>query len=50
MNFQMPAFSIGAIIAVIVLVLAVVFAVIDEPLDREIILGFVAALAIARLT
>ena len=50
MNFTMPAFSIGSLIAVVVLVLSVVLLVIDQPLDKNLILGMIGALAIARLT
>jgi len=50
MNFQMPAFSIGTVIALVVLVLVVVLAVVDEPLDENIILALFGALAVARLT
>lgn len=46
----MPAFTIGAIIAVIVLVLAIILLVLGEALTPLIVFGLIAALAIARLT
>ena len=43
------AFSLGAIIAVIVLVLCIVLAVVGSPLTPMLVLGLIAALALARL-
>ena len=48
MNFALPPFSIGSVIAVIVLVLAVVFMAVGQ-LDFK-VGGLIAALAVARLT
>jgi len=48
MNFAGHPFSIGAIIAVVVLVLAIVFYVMGE--IGPYLAGFAAALAVARLT
>lgn len=47
-NIQAPAFSLGAIIAVVVLVLAIVFYALGD--IGPYLAGFVAALAVARLT
>ena len=43
-------FSLGAIIAIIVLALCVVLAVLGKPLSPALVLGLVASLAVARLT
>lgn len=48
MKVQLPPFSLGSILAVIVLVLAIVFAAIGHL--SFIIAGLLALLAIARLT
>ncbi len=47
-NFSLPPFSIGSVIAVIVLVLAVVFMAVGQ-MDFK-VGGCLAALAVARLT
>lgn len=48
MNFALPAFGIGSVIAIVVLVLALVFMAVGR-LDM-VIGGLIAALAVARLT
>lgn len=50
MNFTMPTFSIGSLIALIILVVVIVLFVIDEPLDKNIVLAMIGGLALARLT
>ena len=50
MRFEMPPFSIGMVIALVVLVLVVVLLVLDEPLDAHVVLGLIGALALARIT
>lgn len=47
MNFPMPAWSLGALIAVVVLVIAVVLLVVH---GFSYALALIAALAVARLT
>ena len=47
-NFTLPAFGIGSVIAIVVLVLALVFMAVGQ-LDFK-LGGLIAALAIARLT
>jgi len=46
----MPAWGLGTLIALIVLVLCIVLAVAGTVLTPHIILGLIAALAVARLT
>jgi hypothetical protein len=50
MNLQMPVWSIGAVIAVVVLVLAIILIVLDKALTAPLVFGLIAALAVARLT
>jgi len=45
-----PGWSLGAIIAVIILVVCIVLAILGEPLKPIVVLGCIAALALARLT
>ena len=49
MNFSLPPFSIGSVIAIIVLVLAIVLMIVEVP-SPLVFLGLIAALAVARLT
>ena len=48
MNFTLPAFGVGSVIAIVVLVLALVLMVVGQ-LDVK-TGGLIAALAVARLT
>ena len=49
MNLTMPAFTIGSLIAVIVLILGVLLAASVLPFNAVVVGGLVALLAIARL-
>ena len=50
MNIAMPVWSLGSIIALIVLVLAIILLVIGHALTATLVFGLIAALAVARLT
>lgn len=47
---NLPALSIGAIVALIVLVLAIILIVIGHAVSAVLVFGLIAALAVARLT
>jgi hypothetical protein len=49
MNLSMPALTLGVLIALVVLVVAIVFLVVGGA-STNILLGLIAALAVARLT
>lgn len=50
MNVAMPAWTLGALIALVALVVCIVLAVAGTALTAHIVLGLIAALAVARLT
>ena len=50
MNIAMPAWGLGALIALIVLVLCIILLVIGHALTATLVFGLIAALAVARLT
>jgi hypothetical protein len=50
MNIALPAWSIGALIALIVLVICIILLVIGHALTATLVFGLIAALAVARLT
>jgi hypothetical protein len=50
MNIAMPTWSIGALIALIVLVVCIILLVIGHALTATLVFGLIAALAVARLT
>jgi hypothetical protein len=50
MNIAMPTWSIGALIALVVLVICIILLVIGHALTATLVFGLIAALAVARLT
>lgn len=48
-RFEMPTFSIGTLIALLVLVAVFVLLITNEPVDREILLAMIGGLALARI-
>lgn len=50
MNIAMPTWSIGALIALIVLVVCIILLIVGHAVTATLVFGLVAALAVARLT
>ena len=49
-NIALPAWGIGALIALVVLVVCIILLVIGHALTPTLVFGLIAALAVARLT